>query len=113
MSKTTIECYICENCGEVSLDKHDFSKCIVCERDVCKNNSSCSYKINVEIDHRIPNGIPFLNTKTIYVICNKCLDLNKPIPHQLRTILIPLKHGKLYRAGGEYEEKWVFVSEGE
>ena len=108
MTEKMIKGFACEKCGKATLDKEDFIKCIKCEKYICKK---CGYTITVKIDHNIPNGIPFLHTKTEYKICSDCMDLNKSPPPEVRKLLIPNKNGKLYRAGDEYEEKWVFLYE--
>ena len=110
MSEKMIKGFMCDRCKKTSLSSGDFYKCIKCDKKICK---SCGYEIRVKIDHNIPNGIPFLHTKIEYRICHDCLNFSKPTPSEVRTLLIPNRNGKLYRAGGEYEDKWIFVSEGE
>ena len=109
MSSQSMDGYVCERCGKKSLEEHDFIRCIVCRRWVCVSNIDCTYEISIEVKHNIPNGIPFLHTKTEYRICQDCMDLEKSIPKELYLLLQSQSNGRMYRKGSRNEKDWVLI----
>lgn len=109
MGKEKVEVCVCDKCGFITLDKDLLYKCIHCGKDVC-SGVDCSYSIAVTVVHNIPNGIPFLWTRSRYRICHDCHILDQLLCDELQELIQPKKNCKLYRHGTRHELEWVRIN---